>query len=179
MGQLKEHRSILDSPVASAMILVISLIAVTAVWYYLPNYLAQTVEGVNSFKTRGQYGDSYGAVNALFTGLAFAGLIFTILLQHREIRLQRLDFSEQLREMQLSRSEVERQSLLQARQIYLSEVEVTMKPLAVQIELIKLKGLQYNEAARYDRLRADFEAVKVDMEAIIGTLNTNEVRDDA
>lgn len=36
-----------------------------------------------------QYGDSFGAVNALFSGLAFAGVIVTILLQTQELGLQR------------------------------------------------------------------------------------------
>lgn len=30
--------------------------------------------------TRGTFGDQFGAVNALFSGLAFAGLIYTIVL---------------------------------------------------------------------------------------------------
>ena len=38
---------------------------------------------------RGQFGDMFGAVNALFSGLAFAGLIITLILQKRELGLQR------------------------------------------------------------------------------------------
>ncbi len=37
----------------------------------------------------GQIGDSFGALNTLFSGLAFAGVIYTILLQHKELGLQR------------------------------------------------------------------------------------------
>lgn len=36
----------------------------------------------------GQYGDIYGGLNTLFTGLAFVGLGVTIYLQNRELRLQ-------------------------------------------------------------------------------------------
>jgi hypothetical protein len=35
------------------------------------------------------YGDSFGILNALFSGLAFAGIIITILLQREELKLQR------------------------------------------------------------------------------------------
>ncbi len=35
--------------------------------------------------TAGQIGDMYGAVNALFTGLALAGLFYTITLQREEL----------------------------------------------------------------------------------------------
>lgn len=38
---------------------------------------------------RGQFGDSFGAVNALFAGFAFAGVIYAIILQKRELELQR------------------------------------------------------------------------------------------
>ena len=38
---------------------------------------------------RGTFGDSFGAVNALFSGFAFAGLIYTIVLQRKEIEANR------------------------------------------------------------------------------------------
>ncbi len=38
---------------------------------------------------RGTFGDMFGGVNALFSGLAFTGIIFTILLQRKEFELQR------------------------------------------------------------------------------------------
>jgi len=40
-------------------------------------------------EARGQFGDMFGAVNSLFSGLAFAGIIYTIILQQREISEQR------------------------------------------------------------------------------------------
>jgi hypothetical protein len=42
-----------------------------------------------SWAERGQFGDLFGSVNALFSGLAFAGLIYAILLQRQELSLQR------------------------------------------------------------------------------------------
>ena len=45
---------------------------------------------------QGIFGDMFGAVNALFSGLAFAGLIITLILQRRELALQR-DELEQTR----------------------------------------------------------------------------------
>src|SRR5687768_11808438 len=49
---------------------------------------------------RGQFGDSFGALNTLFSGFAFAGIIFTIILQKRELALQR-------RELEYTRKELE------------------------------------------------------------------------
>ena len=37
----------------------------------------------------GPFGDMFGAVNSLFSGLAFAGIIVAILMQRQELKLQR------------------------------------------------------------------------------------------
>jgi hypothetical protein len=56
--------------------------------------------------TRGQFGDVFGAANALFSGLAFAGLIYTVLLQREELALQR-------KELELTRKELQRSAQAQ------------------------------------------------------------------
>jgi hypothetical protein len=38
--------------------------------------------------TMGQFGDLFGGINALFTGLAFAGVVYTIFLQRHDLRTQ-------------------------------------------------------------------------------------------
>lgn len=43
---------------------------------------------------RGTFGDMFGAVNALFSGLAFAGLIITLIMQHEELGLQRKELAQ-------------------------------------------------------------------------------------
>lgn len=45
--------------------------------------------GGDAWALRGQFGDMFGAVNALFSGLAFAGVIIAVILQKRELALQR------------------------------------------------------------------------------------------
>ncbi len=54
---------------------------------------------------RGQFGDKFGAVNALFSGLAFAGLIITLVMQNYELKLQRKEITDQAREMNNQRFE--------------------------------------------------------------------------
>ena len=51
---------------------------------------------------RGTFGDMFGAINALFSGLAFVGVVYAILLQRKELQLQRLELEETRKE--LSRS---------------------------------------------------------------------------
>lgn len=53
-------------------------------WLFFPA-LAALVSGKTDLKDLGQLGDTYGGLNSLFSGLAFAGLVAALLLQHHEI----------------------------------------------------------------------------------------------
>lgn len=65
---------------------------------------------ISDEQIRGTFGDQFGAVNALFSGLAFAGLIYTIILQRKDLKLQRRDLLYQRRELELTRKEMEEQT---------------------------------------------------------------------
>ena len=54
---------------------------------------------------RGQFGDQFGAVNALFSGLAFAALIYTIYLQRIEIKQTQDEMKSQNETLALQRFE--------------------------------------------------------------------------
>lgn len=56
--------------------------------------------------SRAQFGDMFGSVNSLFSGLAFGGLIYTIYLQRKELTLQR-------KELVLTRNELMRSAKAQ------------------------------------------------------------------
>lgn len=83
------------------LIILSSLAAVAAVGILAVLYLS------NEWPTRGQIGDSFGLLNALFSGLAFAGLLYAILLQREELSLQR-------QELTLTRQELARSAEAQA-----------------------------------------------------------------
>ncbi len=51
---------------------------------------------------RGTMGDMFGAVNALFSGLAFAALLFTIFQQREEIRMNRIALEQNRHELMKS-----------------------------------------------------------------------------
>lgn len=59
---------------------------------------------------RGIVGDMFGAVNALFSGLAFAGLIYTITVQRKELSLQREAVQMQTKELSLQREAIQMQT---------------------------------------------------------------------
>lgn len=54
----------------------------------------------------GSFGDLFGALNCLFTGLAFASVVVTLLLQQKQI-------SEQKEELQLQQRQIEKQAKIQ------------------------------------------------------------------
>ena len=66
------------------------------IWLCLPAILTGSYDTISE---KGAYGDTYGTVNALFTALAFVGVITTILLQKKELTLQR-------QELKLTREEL-------------------------------------------------------------------------
>jgi len=84
-------------------------VAIIVVWfgvghwpggYQLPGHTFEAAEA-------GQFGDSFGYINSLFSALAFGGVILTILMQSHELRLQREELRLQREEMRLQRKEME------------------------------------------------------------------------
>ena len=53
--------------------------------------------------SRGSFGDMFGAINALFSGLALFGIIISILIQQRELNLQRDELTNTRKEFQINR----------------------------------------------------------------------------
>lgn len=64
---------------------------------------------------RGTWGDSFGALNALFSGLAFAALIIALLMQGKELQLQRQELSRTTAAQQGSQAALEKQQEYLAR----------------------------------------------------------------
>jgi hypothetical protein len=65
----------------------------------------------------GTFGDRFGAVNALFSGLAFVGIIYSLLLQRQDLRNQQAELQLQREEMKLQRVEMgmQREELARSR----------------------------------------------------------------
>ena len=91
--KIKENSSTKDFIYGSIL-----FVLVIALWYfswqYIDNSVNSTECGLSDTEARGLFGDKFGAINALFSALAFAGIIFTIFLQKRELKLQREEMEE-------------------------------------------------------------------------------------
>ena len=75
---------------------------------------------LSEWSDRGTFGDLFGAVNALFSALAFAVLIYTIILQREEIKQNR-------EEIVLNRKELEKSGKIQrkSQEVLVRQVEQT------------------------------------------------------
>jgi hypothetical protein len=63
-------------------------------WKWIDLHITSTSTDIDDQTAKGLFGDKFGAVNALFSALAFAGIIFTILLQRKELALQRKELKD-------------------------------------------------------------------------------------
>ena len=73
-----------------------------APWFFVPHYLPV-------WSDRGAFGDMFGVVNALFSGLAFAGILIALYMQKHELELQREELSATREELKLQRIAMEGQ----------------------------------------------------------------------
>lgn len=77
------------------------VIAICVVYFIVLYFVVPT-----NMEKRGQLGDMYGLIGALFSGLAFAGVIVTMLQQSETIDLQREDISKQTTAIELQKQEI-------------------------------------------------------------------------
>ena len=89
-------------------LLVLLLFGVGLLWYYMPfNWLSHVFPEI---KPTQQFGDRFEAVNALFAGLAFAGVIFAIILQWQELGLQRKELEDTRAEIRGQKETLQKQN---------------------------------------------------------------------
>lgn len=96
---------------------------------------------------RGQFGDSFGVLNSLFTGLGFGGLVVTLLIQQRQLRHQESEIKLQRESEQTAHYEGTLHRLIELYATTLGEVSS------------RNEGLRSRAVLRGSTARA-FEAVK-------------------
>ena len=93
--------------------IVIAIIGVIAMWSLSWWLISKYIDDPTN---QGTFGDMFGAVNALFSGLAFAGLIVTLLYQKEELKLQREELRETRNELNAQKLEFQEQNKTMKRQ---------------------------------------------------------------
>ena len=96
----------------------------------------------------------FGAPNALFSGLAFAGVIYAIILQRNELRLQREDLQLSREELRLTREELAKTAAAQNQSALILEeqLEIERTRLAVlkaeNLPLLEFGGATHPSATQ-------------------------------
>ncbi len=113
----EKNNSIISLTFLIIIVIIVWIISGLVSWFFFGNWVKS-----------GSFGDTFGAINSLFSGLALAGIIYTIYLQKTELSLQR-------KELEYTREELSRTADAQ---------EKTTNLMKEQIRLSNLPFLQYN-----------------------------------
>lgn len=123
----------------------IILFLIVAIFWGVSWYLLVESSYLAGWEDRGTFGDMFGSINALFSGLAFAGVIYAIFLQRKELFLQR-------KELEQTRDELEGQKIqlqMQNENIRLQRFETTFFNLVTlhhaYIEKLSIPGFGNNQ----------------------------------
>lgn len=124
------------------LIAICILLWVLGLWgtheYVNSQYVANKPEDV--LTNPGVFGDSSGAINALFSALAFAGVIFAIILQKKELQLQREELKQTREELEGQKHEFEQQNETLKRQRF---ENTFFNMLSLQQEIVNNLSFSY------------------------------------
>lgn len=153
MKSLKKYKKADKSGLDRRQLILLILVFVGVV-------IAWVINANNVYDAKGNdlgvYGDKFGAVNALFSGLAFAGIIFTILLQRNELKLQREESREARKEFTQQNFENTFFNLLKNQQLILSKISgksLIIDKHVTDISSISGSGAGFFILAKHEMLR--------------------------
>lgn len=128
-------------------------------WYLLDTFITKQNLGIgdnfsnSDEELRGLFGDKFGAINALFSAFAFAGIILTIILQKKELKLQREELEE-------TRGEFVKQNQTLNRQRFENTFFQLLKLHSDIVDKLKIKafdGLDYEKREFFVGAVKDFK----------------------
>ncbi|MFY8351844.1 hypothetical protein AAEU29_14995 [Pseudoalteromonas sp. SSM20] len=155
-----------------------SILLVVAIWLFNA-YIYPLIN--DSLASRASNGDMFGPTNALFSGLAFAGLIYTIILQRHELALQRESTDESIKELT-------RQANAQNEQLEALKMQNQLTTLTHDIERSKLRldlmtkvfSLAQNPKEIQERyaeeITAEHDRIEKSFNKFYGALSTKETK---
>jgi hypothetical protein len=147
-GKRVERDQNLRSGVALAFAFVVG--AWIVFWHCMPLY-------IHDWEHRGQFGDQFGALNTLFSGLAFAGVIVAIFLQRRDLELQQQELERVKDAEQESRLMLEKQIGVMERTARINAEGALISAYAASIEGLPTIVQQMSAGVAFRRLHEHAE----------------------
>ena len=128
------------------VLLLLLLSAVIYLWLYMPFRLSYFFSDIKAVP---QLGDRFEAVNALFAGLAFAGVIFAIILQWKELGLQRQELKDTRAEIRGQKETLQKQNFESSFFQLLGVHNANVNAMSFQgTQDIEIAGLKYKELSQ-------------------------------
>lgn len=132
---------------------------------------------------RGQFGDQFGALNALFSGLAFFGLIIALLLQSRDLTAQTksLTLQNEALRLQIDEFKAQKDEMAKAANAQIEMIKVEKVKLSMEVEKANLnfinsiysgqeRGTNVNYRGQRLPIKTHFEAITGRMEELLNSL---------
>jgi hypothetical protein len=132
-------------------VVILVLLVVFALWLVTPFVMIGI--GLN-LAERGLAGDQYGSTNALFSGLAFAGVIIAILLQREELALQRKELRASVKAQDQAQKALTQTLWAQNFKVVLDIIEAP--------EIITARGVLYTQRDDFRKDRKDWSQQMID-----------------
>lgn len=124
-----------------------------SVW--ILSLIAITFIPFKDWATRGTFGDSFGSINSLFSGLALGGIIYTIFMQKKELSLQReelkntrKEFTIQNKTLRLQRFENTFFNLLSLHHQIVNSIDLSFETVKTDFDFVSF-GKKKQKEKRY------------------------------
>ncbi len=124
----------------------------------------------------GTFGDQFGAVNSLFSGLALAGIIYTIILQRKELQHQRKELQLTRKELEFQREELKMTRLAtdeQSKTMMIQRVDNTFFNLITMIDERRADVIRQSGVNIHERFRR-FRSYLISNRTVVPVLTTSE-----
>ena len=135
------------------------------------------------FTKTGPFGDSFGVISALFSGLAFAGMICTLIMQRDELSLQRQELKETREELKRTAEANEKSAKLakenieQQKNISITHNSYIKNQIAAQRYIAILeyyyKNIEYSEGAYLELLQKNDFNIRTILDKFLELKNIN------
>jgi hypothetical protein len=149
------------------------VVSMVIIWLFAPAMMSIIFDG--NLERMGQAGDLFGSVNALFSGLAFAGLFWTVLLQREQLALQQTELALQREELKLQREEMKssREELANQAQAQRSLVAATYAQIRATGAVLNVEAMkvQVALAGHYDEKYRLVEAIKEQAKIVVASVD--------
>jgi hypothetical protein len=115
-----------------------TLVKILTAYVSLAVIYPMVVYSVTDSTKAGIFGDTFGAFNAFFAGLAFLGVIYTILLQTKQLDIQSQELRLQRQELEQTRAELSRSADAQERTERVLSAQLRSARMSAQLAAIPL-----------------------------------------